>query len=99
MMENVSFNHNPKNQTDPAFKPHIPLLRTIFFNFCCLSHGDEHEYGCPCCLVEVYRRFRDTSGLNRKAMGALMLEAGSTSQTSVNLYHATQRNNPEDSHF
>jgi hypothetical protein len=29
----------------------------------------------------------------------LMMEAASTSETSVNLYRTTQRNNPEDSHF
>jgi hypothetical protein len=27
------------------------------------------------------------------------MEAGSTSETSVNFYHTTQRNNPEDSHL
>jgi hypothetical protein len=30
---------------------------------------------------------------------ALMMEAGSTSETSVNLYQTTSRNNPEDSHL
>jgi hypothetical protein len=30
---------------------------------------------------------------------ALMMEAVSTSETSVNLYHTTQRNIPEDSHL
>jgi hypothetical protein len=30
---------------------------------------------------------------------ALMMEAASTSVTSVNLYQTTQRNNPEDSHL
>jgi hypothetical protein len=29
----------------------------------------------------------------------LMMEAASTSETSVNLYQTTRRNNPEDSHF
>jgi hypothetical protein len=29
---------------------------------------------------------------------ALMMEAASTSETSVNFYQTTQRNNPEDSH-
>jgi hypothetical protein len=40
-----------------------------------------------CSLVEVYRRF------------AVMLEAASTSETSVNFYQSTRRNNPEDIHF
>jgi hypothetical protein len=30
---------------------------------------------------------------------ALMMEAASTPETSVNFYQTTQRNNPEDSHF
>jgi hypothetical protein len=30
---------------------------------------------------------------------ALLMEAGSTSETSVNLYETTWRNNPEDKHL
>jgi hypothetical protein len=30
---------------------------------------------------------------------ALMMEAASTSETSVNFYQTTRRNNPEDSHL
>jgi hypothetical protein len=30
---------------------------------------------------------------------ALMVEAASTSETSVNFYQTAQRNNPEDSHL
>jgi hypothetical protein len=30
---------------------------------------------------------------------ALMMEAASTSETSVNVYQTTRRNNPEDSHL
>jgi hypothetical protein len=30
---------------------------------------------------------------------ALMMEAASTSETSVNFYQTTQRNNPKDSHL
>jgi hypothetical protein len=45
----------------------------------------------PCSLVEVYRRF--------SAIVALMMEAASTSETSVNFYQTARRNNPEDSHF
>jgi hypothetical protein len=50
-----------------------------------------------CSLVEVYRRFRGACrvcGL----LNALMREAESTSETTVNFYQTTQRNNPEDSH-
>jgi hypothetical protein len=32
-------------------------------------------------------------------MIALMMEAGSTSETRVNFYRTTRRNNPEDSHL
>jgi hypothetical protein len=42
----------------------------------------------PCSLVEVYRRFI-----------ALMMEAASTSETSVNFHQTTWRNNSEDSHL
>jgi hypothetical protein len=42
----------------------------------------------PCSLVEVYWRFI-----------ALMMEAASTSETSVRFYQTTWRNNPEDSHL
>jgi hypothetical protein len=42
----------------------------------------------PCSLVEVYRRFI-----------ALMMEAASTSETSMNLYKTTRHKNPEDSHL
>jgi hypothetical protein len=45
----------------------------------------------PCILVEVYRRFRDI-------VIALMMEAASTSETSVNFYQITRRYNAEDSH-
>jgi hypothetical protein len=48
----------------------------------------------PCSLVEVYRRFRGACCLI-----ALMLEAVSTSETSVNLYQTSRRNNPEDSYL
>jgi hypothetical protein len=41
----------------------------------------------PCSLVEVL-----------PTLIALMMEAASTSETSVNVYQTTRRNNPEDSH-
>jgi hypothetical protein len=44
-----------------------------------------------CIQVKVYQQsFRAT---------ALMMEAANTSETSVNFYQTTQRNNPEDSHL
>jgi hypothetical protein len=36
---------------------------------------------------------------NITAIFALMMEAANTSEMSVNFYHTTQRNNPEDSHL
>jgi hypothetical protein len=59
----------------------------------------------PCRLVEVYRRFRDASCLYHQgddrpaSIIALMMEAASTSETSVNFYQTTRRYNPEDSHL
>jgi hypothetical protein len=46
-------------------------------------------------LVEVYRRFRGACCLQ----GPLMMEAASTSETSVNFYQTTRRCNPEDTHL
>jgi hypothetical protein len=46
-------------------------------------------------LVEVYRRFWGTCCIHYP----LMTEAVSTSQMSVNLHHATRRDNPEDGHL
>jgi hypothetical protein len=52
----------------------------------------------PCSLVEVYRRFRGTWTW-RCLLIALMMETASSSETSVNWYQTTRRNNPEDSHL
>jgi hypothetical protein len=45
----------------------------------------------PCSLVEVYRRYRGAI--------ALIMEAASTSETSLNFYQTTRRYNPKDSHL
>jgi hypothetical protein len=50
----------------------------------------------PCSLVEVYRRSRGACIISAIA---LMMAAASTSETSVNFYQTTQRNNSEDSHL
>jgi hypothetical protein len=51
----------------------------------------------PCSLVEVYQCLRDTCCLHYQGDG-LIMEASSTSGTSVNFYLSTRRNNPEDRH-
>jgi hypothetical protein len=48
----------------------------------------------PCSLVEV----TDVSKV-LAAIIALMMEKTSTSETSVNFYQSTRRNNPEESHL
>jgi hypothetical protein len=40
-----------------------------------------------------------SSGLVRRVAIALMMEAASPSETSVNFYQIAGRNNPEDNHF
>jgi hypothetical protein len=54
-----------------------------------------------CCLVEVYRCFRRAYYLHHHELSviALMMEAASTSETSVNFYQIKRRNNSEDSHL
>jgi hypothetical protein len=37
--------------------------------------------------------------MRRVLLIALIMQAASTSETSVNVYHTTRRNNPEDSHL
>jgi hypothetical protein len=48
----------------------------------------------PCSLVEVNRRFRGACGLHHQGdESSIPLD----SETSVNFYQTTRRNNPEDS--
>jgi hypothetical protein len=50
-------------------------------------HGGENEHGCLLgCLLAA-------------SIIALIMEATSTSETSVNIYQTTRRNNPKDSHL
>jgi hypothetical protein len=46
-------------------------------------------------LVELYRLFRGACCLHHQNM----MEAASTSETSVKFYNTTRRNNPEGSHL
>jgi hypothetical protein len=50
-----------------------------------------------CSLVEVYRRFRCAWCLHHQSND--LIEAASTSETSVNSYQTTQRNKTEDRHL
>jgi hypothetical protein len=52
-----------------------------------------------CSVVEVYRRFGGACCLHNQGFIALVMEAASVSETSVNFYQTTRRNNPEDSHL
>jgi uncharacterized protein YkwD len=68
------------------------------------SHGGEYEDNCllGCCAV-VCQKLTDVSEVLAasmiKAMLALMMEAASTSKTSVNVYQNTRRGIPEDNHL
>jgi hypothetical protein len=55
-------------------------------------NGDEYEDGCllGCCAV---------SEVLAASIIRAMMEAASISETSVNVYQTTRRNNPEDSHL
>jgi hypothetical protein len=58
------------------------------------SHGGEYEDDCllGCCAV---KSGRDACIV----LITLMMEAASTSETSVNFYQTTRRQNPKDSHL
>jgi hypothetical protein len=56
----------------------------------------------PCYLIDVYRRLKGSCCLHHQGdhlLIALMMEAASTSEKSVNFYQTTRCNNPEDSHL
>jgi hypothetical protein len=48
---------------------------------------------------EVLRAGKQYLDIARGLLIALMMEAASNSETSVNFYQTTRRNNPEDSHL
>jgi hypothetical protein len=54
-----------------------------------------------CSLVDVYWCFRGACYLQQGSSPGwwALMEAGSTSEMSINFYQTTRRNNPEDSHF
>jgi hypothetical protein len=56
-------------------------------------------YVVPCSLVEVYQHFRGACCLHNQGDVALMMEAASTPETSVNFYQTIWCNIPEDSHL
>jgi hypothetical protein len=47
----------------------------------------------------VWQKFTNVSEVLAASIIALMMEAARTSETSVNFYHTTRRNIPEDSHL
>jgi hypothetical protein len=51
--------------------------------------------------VVVWQKFADVSDVLASSIReiALMMEAANTSETLVNFYQTTRRNNPEDSHL
>jgi hypothetical protein len=51
------------------------------------------------CLLGYFRRVVVLAASIIRAVTALMMEAASTSGTSVNFYQTTRRNIPEDSHL
>jgi hypothetical protein len=52
-----------------------------------------------CSLVDIDQRVRGAYCLRHHGDGILMMEAVSCSETSVNIYHSTWCNIPEDSHL
>jgi hypothetical protein len=47
----------------------------------------------------VWYKFTDVSEVLAASIIALMMEAASTCETSVNVYQTTRRNSPEDSYI
>jgi hypothetical protein len=47
----------------------------------------------------VWQKFTAASEVLAASTIALMMEAASTSETSINFYYTTRRNNPEDSNL
>jgi hypothetical protein len=48
------------------------------------SHGGDYEYGSLCRVI--WQKFTDVSEVLGASMSVLMMEAASTSETSVNVY-------------
>jgi hypothetical protein len=53
----------------------------------------------PCSLVEIYWRFKGAYCLHHQGGESVMMEAASTSETSINFYRTTRRNIPKVSHL
>jgi hypothetical protein len=58
--------------------------------------GYEDDWLLGCCAV---LSGRSLPTFQRSLLPALLMEAASTSETSVNFYQTTRRNNPEDGHL
>jgi hypothetical protein len=59
------------------------------FGICCKWHDGS---------LPVVVPFTDVSEVSTASLNALMMEAASTTETSVNFYQTTRRYNPEDNH-
>jgi hypothetical protein len=93
-----------KNLQDPAQTLFITqYVKVYFVRFQVLTAEnkkmDVFWVVAPCSLVENYRIFRGACCFHHQGdLVAFMLEAASTSETSVIFYQTSRRNNPEDSH-
>jgi hypothetical protein len=66
------------------------------------SHGGEYEDGCllGCCAASSVTEVSEVFAASIiRAIIALMVEAASTSEMSVNFYQTAGRKNPEDNHL
>jgi hypothetical protein len=67
------------------------------------SHGGRYEDDCllGCCAIQSDRSLQTFQRclLLTSSGRSLVMEAVSTSETSVNFYHTTQLNIPEDNHL
>jgi hypothetical protein len=82
---------DPKPVTS-TFTPHN-LPHYLFHGF----QSDSFTTGFP--TKSLYELIPHFSIAHRRILNALMMEAASTSETSVNFYQSTRRNIPEDSHL
>jgi hypothetical protein len=80
--------------THPRSSAHLDRIRLLQYKNACQGYKYTNEDGSLLgCSAEVL------AASIIRAMITLMMEAASTSETSVNFYQTTRRYNPEDSHL